>query len=82
MFQDTVLVGGAGFLIAGGIIWLLLQRILSSSLSERAKRMLTYLLVATLVAVAIFVIDWHSQNYKSKHAVSEIMLVKPDKITS
>jgi len=82
MFQDTVLVGGAGFLLAGGVIWLLLQKISSSSMKDRSKRMLTYLLVGLLVAVAIFVIDWHSRNYKSKHAVSEIMFVKPDKITS
>jgi len=74
MFQDTVLVGGAGFLLAGGVIWLLLQKISSSSMTDRSKRMLTYLLVGLLVAVAIFVIDWHSRNYKDKFAVSGIAI--------
>ena len=69
MFQDTVLVGGAGFLIAGGVIWLILQKISNSSVTDRTKRMLTYLMVGLLIAVAIFVIDWHSQNYKAKHAL-------------
>lgn len=75
MFQDTVLVGGAGFLLAGGVIWLLLQRISSSSMTERSKRMLNYLLMGILVAVAIYIIDWHSGNYKDKYSVSELRLL-------
>ena len=75
MFQDTVLVGGAGFLLAGGFIWLLLQRISSSSMTERSKRMLNYLLMGILVAVAIYIIDWHSSNYKDNYSVSELRLL-------
>ena len=75
MFQDTVLVGGVGFLLAGGVIWLLLQRISSSSMTERSKRMLNYLLMGILVAVAIYIIDWHSSNYKDKYSVSELRLL-------
>ena len=75
MFQDTVLVGGAGFLLAGGVIWLLLQRISSSSMTERSKRMLNYLLMGILVAVAIYIIDWHSSNYKDNYSVSELRLL-------
>ena len=75
MFQDTVLIGGAGFLLAGGVIWLLLQKISSSSMTERSKRMLNYLLMGILVAVAIYIIDWHSNNYKDKYSVSELRLL-------
>ena len=75
MFQDTVLVGGAGFLLAGGFIWLLLKRISSSSMTERSKRMLNYLLMGILVAVAIYIIDWHSSNYKDNYSVSELRLL-------
>jgi nitrate reductase gamma subunit len=75
MFQDTVLVGGAGFLLSGGVIWLLLRRISSSSMTERSKRMLNYLLMGILVAVAIYIIDWHSSNYKDKYSVSELRLL-------
>ena len=67
MLQDTVLVGGFAFLVSGGVIWVLLNKVGASKMSERAKRMATYGLLACLVAVAIFVIDWHSTNYKANY---------------
>ena len=67
MLQDTVLVGGFGFLISGAVIWVLLNKVNASSLSAQAKRLATYALLACLIAVAIFVIDWHSRNYKDNY---------------
>ena len=67
MLQDTVLVGGFAFLVSGGIIWFLLNKVNESSWSPRAKRFSNYLLLAALIGVAIFVIDWHSSNYKDNY---------------
>lgn len=67
MLQDTVLVGGFAFLVSGGVIWVLLNKVGASKMSERAKRMATYGLLACLIAVAILVIDWHSSNYKATY---------------
>ncbi|MGB1910846.1 MAG: hypothetical protein ACPHTB_04985 [Candidatus Puniceispirillaceae bacterium] len=44
-------------------------------MTERSKRMLNYLLMGILVAVAIYIIDWHSSNYKDKYSVSELRLL-------
>ena len=67
MLQDTVLVGGFAFLISGGLIWVLLGKVKASGLSERAKRLANYALIAALIAVAVLVIDWHSTNYKANY---------------
>jgi len=68
MLQDTVLVGGFAFLICGAIIWVLLNKVNESDWPIRKKRLATYGLVGFLIAVAIFVIDWHSSNYKANYA--------------
>ena len=68
MLQDTVLVGGFAFLICGAIIWVLLNKVNESDWPIRKKRLATYGLVGLLIAVAIFVIDWHSSNYKANYA--------------
>ncbi|MGC6516452.1 MAG: hypothetical protein ACON49_00310 [Candidatus Puniceispirillaceae bacterium] len=75
MLQDTVLVGGGAFLISGAVIWFLLNKVNESSWSLRAKRMANYALLACLIGVAIFVIDWHSSNYKAKNAFYPVMMV-------
>ncbi len=67
MLQDTVLVGGFAFLVSGGIIWFLLNKVNASNWSARAKRFGNYALLAALIGVAIFVIDWHSSNYKDNY---------------
>lgn len=72
MLQDTVLMGGGLFLITGAIIWTLLNKVAASQLSQQKKRLATYGLLAILIAVAIFVIDWHSSNYKANYAVLDI----------
>ena len=68
MLQDTVLVGGFAFLVSGAVIWFLLNKVNESSWPEGRKRLSTYALIGVLIAVAIFVIDWHSSNYKEEHA--------------
>ena len=75
MLQDTVLVGGFAFLICGAIIWVLLNKVNESDWPIRKKRLATYGLVGFLIAVAIFVIDWHSSNYKANYA--ELYFNKP-----
>ena len=65
MGQDTVLIGAFAFFAIGGAIWLILTRLQASSLPERVKRLLTYGLLGLVVVTAIYVIHWHSQNYKA-----------------
>ena len=65
MGQDTVLIGAFAFFATGGAIWLILTRLQASSLPERLKRLLTYGLLGLVVVTAIYVIHWHSQNYKA-----------------
>lgn len=72
MLQDTVLVGGFIFLASGGVIWWLLNKVKESNWPQQRKRLATYALLALLIAVAIFVIDWHSTNYKANYALREL----------
>ena len=76
MGQDTVLIGVFYFSAIGGTIWLILTRLQASSLPERVKRLLTYGLLGLVVVTAIYVIYWHSQNYKAKLTVkSEVLQI-------
>ena len=75
MLQDTVLVGGFAFLISGAVIWFLLNKVNASGLSAQAKRLATYALIACLIGVAIFVIDWHSSNYKDNYGTKGAALI-------
>ena len=70
MGQDTVLIGAFAFFGIGGTIWLILTRLQTSSLPERAKRLLAYGLLGLVAATAIYVIHWHSQNYKANYTES------------
>ena len=65
MGQDTVLIGTFVFFATGSAIWLILTRLQASSLPERVKRLLTYGLLGLVVVTAIYVIHWHSKNYKA-----------------
>ncbi|MDC1136090.1 hypothetical protein OAT45_05220 [Alphaproteobacteria bacterium] len=48
MLEDTVLIGGIAFLALAGLAWLAMEKITNSGLSERAKRLLIYVLIAVL----------------------------------
>ena len=65
MGQDTVLISAFYFSAIGGAIWLILKQLQASSLPRRVKRLLTYGLLGLVVVTAIYVIHWHSQNYKA-----------------
>ena len=65
MGQDTVLIGVFYFSAIGGAIWLILTRLQASSLPERVKRLLTYGVLGLFAVTAIYVVHWHSQNYKA-----------------
>ena len=76
MGQDTVLIGAFAFFAIGGAIWLILTRLQTSSLPERVKRLLTYGLLGLVVVTAIYVVHWHSQNYKANFTVkSEVLQI-------
>ena len=64
MGQDTVLIGAFYFSAIGGAIWLILRRLQASYLPGRVKHFLTHGLLGLVVVNAIYVIHWHSQNYK------------------
>lgn len=66
MLEDTVLIGGIAFLALAGLAWLAMEKITNSGLSERAKRLLIYVLIAVLAGAAVLVFSWHSQNWKEK----------------
>ena len=67
MAQDTVLIGAFAFFAIGGAIWLILNRLQTSDLPDRVKRLITYGLLGLVVAVAIYVFSWHSQTYKDNY---------------
>jgi len=67
MFQDTVLIGAFAFFAMGGAIWLILTRLQASGQPDRVKRLITYGLLGLVAAVAIYVINWHSQTYKDNY---------------
>jgi len=75
MGQDTVLIGGLGFLFAAGVGWFLLEKVQASTWSLRAKRLATYALVGGIIAIAIYVIDWHSSNYKASFDTSSLQVM-------
>ena len=65
MGQDTLLIGALYFFAIGGAIWLILKQLQASSLPGRVKRLLTYGLLGLVVVTAIYMVHWHSQNYKA-----------------
>ena len=82
MGQDTVLISAFYFSAIGGAIWLILKRLQASSLPGRVKRPLTYGLLGLVVVTAIYVIHWHSQNYKANFTTkSEVRQITDTRIT-
>ena len=65
MGQDTVLISAFSFSAISGTIWLILRWLQASSLPGQVKCLLTYRPLGLVVVTAIYVILWHSQNYKA-----------------
>jgi len=65
---DIVLVGGLGFLILVGALYLASAFISKSSLSDRAKRIIHYAGFATVIIACILMFDWYSTTYMSRIA--------------
>ena len=57
---DIVLVGGLGFLLLVGALYLASVFISKSNLSERAKRIVHYAGFATVIIACILMFDWYS----------------------
>jgi len=73
MTSDTVLLGGLGVLVLGGVIWFAAQRLVDSNLSARAKRLSVYLIIVGFVVSVVMVMRWHAENYIAKsQAVNKI----------
>ena len=68
MTNDTVLLGGLGVLVLGGVIWFV-----DSNLFARAKRLSVYLIIAGFVVSVVMVMRWHAENYIAEsQAANEI----------
>ena len=63
MTNDTVLLGGLGVLVLGGVIWVAAQRLADSNMSTRAKRLSIYLIIGGFVVSVVMVMRWHSESY-------------------
>jgi len=61
--MDTVLIGGIGFLILAGIVFLLIKKVDNSSMNDKNKRILNYVILGTLILVTIAIFKWHSSTY-------------------
>ena len=61
--MDTVLIGGIGFLILAGIVFLLIKKVDNSSMNDKSKRILNYVILGTLILVTIAIFKWHSSTY-------------------
>ena len=66
--MDTVLVGGFGFLLVGGLIFLTIERIGKSDMAEKSKRLLTYALLGGLIALTFGIFHWHRAVYLAANA--------------
>lgn len=70
MGQDTVLVGGLGFLLAAGLVWLLVRAMEKKDWPARNKRLVYYLLFAGLGVLAILIMRWHAAEYQANYQTS------------
>ena len=50
-------------LILAGISFLLIKKIDNSSLNDKNKRILNYVILGTLMLVTIVIFKWHSSTY-------------------
>ena len=73
MTNDTVLLGGLGVLVLGGVIWFVAHRLVDSNLSARAKRLSVYLIIGGFVVSVVTVMRWHAESYIAEsQAVNKI----------
>jgi len=61
--MDTVLVGGFGFLILVGIYFVLIHFIDKSSIKNRYRRLLNFLILGLLVMATIIIFKWNSETF-------------------
>ena len=61
--MDTVLVGGGGFLLAAGAVFLAIDKVGKSDMADRKKRLVIYALLAALIALTISIFHWHRAVY-------------------
>ena len=61
--MDTVLVGGGGFLLAAGAVFLAIDKVGKSDMPDRKKRLVIYALLAALIALTIGIFHWHRAVY-------------------
>jgi hypothetical protein len=73
MGQDTVLIGGLGFLLAGGLVWLILRHVEKQDWPARNKRLVHYALFAGLAVLAILIMRWHAAEYQAGYATSWLL---------
>ena len=78
MGQDTVLIGGLGFLLAGGLVWLILRFVERQDWPARNKRLVQYALFGGLAVLAILIMRWHAAEYQASYATS--WLIWPEQI--
>ena len=65
---DIVLVGGLGFLLLVGALYLASVFVSKSNLSDRAKRIMHYAGFATIIIACILMFDWYSKTYMAQLA--------------
>ena len=65
---DIVLVGGLGFLLLVGALYLASVFITKSNMSNRAKRILHYAGFATVIIACVMMFDWYSKTYMAQLA--------------
>ena len=61
--MDTVLIGGIGFLILAGIVFLLIKKVDNSSMNNKNKRIFNYVILSGLILTTIVIFKWHSSTY-------------------
>ena len=61
--MDTVLVGGGGFLLAAGAVFLAIDKVGKSQMADRKKRLVIYALLGALIALTIGIFHWHRAVY-------------------
>ena len=61
-FLDIVLIGGVGFLILVALCFLTIKKIDNSSINNRNKRILNYLMLSLFVLITILIFKWYSST--------------------
>ena len=61
--MDTVLVGGGGFLLAAGAVFLAIDKVGKSDMADHKKRLVIYALLGALSALTMGLSHWHRAVY-------------------